>query len=79
LEYFAVIWNILQSFGIFCSHLEYFEVIWNILQSFGIFNGHFAMWSFGIFSLFLVHCVKKNLATLRRTFCSEETAVLPIS
>jgi hypothetical protein len=40
LEYFKVIWNILQSFGIFYGHLKYFTVIWNILRSFGIFYGH---------------------------------------
>jgi hypothetical protein len=28
--YFMVIWSILRSFGIFCSHLVYFVVIRNI-------------------------------------------------
>jgi hypothetical protein len=58
-----VIWNILWSFGIFYGHLEYFMVIWNILWSFGIFYCHLEMLR-GIFSLVLVYCVKKNLATL---------------
>jgi hypothetical protein len=36
-----------------------------ILWPFGLFYGHlvFGIWSFGIFSLVLVCCTKKNLAT----------------
>jgi hypothetical protein len=45
--------------------LVYFTVIWSILRSFGLFYGHLVMlWYFGIFFLVLVHCAKKNLATL---------------
>jgi hypothetical protein len=45
--------------GIFYGHLEY-------LRPFGIFNCHLAMlWLFGMFPPIFVHCVKKNLATLR--------------
>jgi hypothetical protein len=45
--------------------LVYYMGIGNILQSFGIIYGHFViLWQFGIFSLVLVYCVKKNLATL---------------
>jgi hypothetical protein len=55
LIYFTAIWNILQPFGIFYSHLEYFTAIWNILQLFGIFYSHlvyivaitYILWSFG--------------------------------
>jgi hypothetical protein len=42
----------LENGDIFCGHLEYFMTIWYIVCSFGSF-----------FSV-LVHCVKKNLATL---------------
>jgi hypothetical protein len=42
----------LWSFGIFYGHLVYFMDIWYIL------------WTFGIFFYILVHCPKKNLATL---------------
>jgi hypothetical protein len=52
-----------------CKMMVYFMVIWNILRSFGIFYGHLAMlWYFGIFSLVLVYCDKKNLATLPFTY-----------
>jgi tetrahydromethanopterin S-methyltransferase subunit G len=45
--------------------LVYFMVIWNILRSFGIFYGILVMlWLICIFSLVLVYCVNKNLATL---------------
>jgi hypothetical protein len=40
LEYFAKIWDILRTFGIFYEHLEYFTKIWNILRKFGIFYDH---------------------------------------
>jgi hypothetical protein len=52
LIYFMVIWNILQTFGIFYRHLGYFMTIKYILCS------------FGTFLLVLVSCTKKNLATL---------------
>jgi hypothetical protein len=46
----------MENAGKFYGSLEYFTVIWYIL------------WQFDIFSLVLVHCVKKNLATLEQTF-----------
>jgi hypothetical protein len=53
--------------------LIYFMVIWNILQPFGISYGHLVMlWQFSIFSLGLVYCVKKNLATLPPTAAPEK-------
>jgi hypothetical protein len=42
----------MENDGIFYGHLEYFTAIWYILRPFGIF--------FPV----LLHCVKKNLATL---------------
>jgi hypothetical protein len=57
----------------FCYILEWkmfvqFMEMWNKLLPFGIFNVHLViLWSFGTFFSFLVFCIKKNLATLRRT------------
>jgi hypothetical protein len=56
--------------GTFYGHFVYFIAIWYIL------------WSFGIFSPFLVHCTKKNLATLlvfkkKRHFFSYSLCVAP--
>jgi hypothetical protein len=36
LLYFMPIWNILQTFGIFYSHLVHFVFIWYIFSGFGI-------------------------------------------
>jgi hypothetical protein len=44
-------WDILCSFGIFYGHLVYFFAI------------YYCYGNFDIFSLVLVNCVKKNLAT----------------
>jgi hypothetical protein len=46
----------MENAGKFYGSLEYFTVIW------------YTLWQFDIFSLVLVHCVKKNLATLEQTF-----------
>jgi hypothetical protein len=37
---------------------------WNILRTSGIFYGHLLSAIFGKFVPVLVHCIKKNLATL---------------
>jgi hypothetical protein len=44
----------MENVDICSGHLEHFTTIGYIL------------WAFGIFSPDLVHCTKKNLATLRR-------------
>jgi hypothetical protein len=36
LIYFMVMWNILQTFGLFYDHLVHFVFIWYILSGFGI-------------------------------------------
>jgi hypothetical protein len=48
-----------------CWYIRYMA-IWNILQTFGIFYDHLVQFVFSwyIFSFFLVSCTKKNLATL---------------
>jgi hypothetical protein len=52
-------------------------VIWNISRSSGVFSGHLVMlWKFGIFSLVLVYCVKKNLATLHLAVSRDLTALV---
>jgi hypothetical protein len=43
--------------------LVYFVVIWYIFHRFGMH----ILWSFGTFSIVLVFCAKKNLATLMQT------------
>jgi hypothetical protein len=48
----------MENAGIFCGHLEYFTVVWYILWP---FCNVVVIW---YFSLVLVYCVEKNLATL---------------
>jgi hypothetical protein len=55
-EYFTAICYISWLLGLFCGHLIYFIAIWYILWPFGMVVLHI--------SPVLVHCVKKNLATL---------------
>jgi hypothetical protein len=56
----------MENAGIIYGHLEYLTIIWYIyFVVIWYILGHLVMlWKFGIFSLVLVHCVKKNLATL---------------
>jgi hypothetical protein len=55
---------ILWTFGSSHSHWVYFEAVWYIL------------WPFGIFFPVLVHCTKRNLATLLkiRAFATPPTS-----
>jgi hypothetical protein len=51
----------MKNAGIVYGRWDYFTVIWDIY-------GHLVtLWSFGIYYPILVHCTKKNLATLYRT------------
>jgi hypothetical protein len=48
--------------------LLYILAIWNILRPMGTFYGNLVIFSsFGIFFLAMVHCSKKNLASLLAT------------
>jgi hypothetical protein len=48
----------MENAGVFFGHSGYFTIIWYFLVILVM------LWQFGIFSLVLVYCVKKNLATL---------------
>jgi hypothetical protein len=53
----------MDNVGIFYGQLEHFTAI--LVYFIAIW---YILWSFGIFSPFLVHCNNKNLATCKNTF-----------
>jgi hypothetical protein len=80
LVYYMAIWYILWPFGIFYGHLVYSMAIWYILWPFGIFYGHLVysmviglFYGHLVYFHVLVHCTKKNLATLVECFFSSDS------
>ena len=36
MEYYGIIWNIMESYGIIWNIMEYYGILWNIMESYGI-------------------------------------------